>query len=191
MNSLQTTGGSTFASGDFGDLTVITKYALVNNRDTGNVLSVGLAVTAPTGPDAVLTDGTRLNPVLLQPFTGFIYNWDRLYAQGFSSLIIPTDSDDVLLATSSLGLGFRMYTACDPNARVSYVTPIVEGHATLPVNHRGLSQDLVGLPDTFVMTNGVHVGLGRRANLALGVAVPLTGPKLFDLQAFAQLNWQF
>jgi hypothetical protein len=154
------------------------------------VLSGGLAVSAPTGPDAILLDGSRLNPVLLQPFAGFIRNWDRLYSQGFSSMIVPTDADDVLLATSSLGVGYRVYTASDPSARLSYLTPFVEGHATIPVNHRGLSQDLAGFPDTVVLTNGVHMGLGR-ANLALGVAVPVTGPRLFDVQAIAQLNWRF
>lgn len=191
MNSLQTTGDSTYASGDFGDLTVINKFALVNDRATGNVLSVGLAVTAPTGPDAVLPNGARLNPVLLQPFSGFIYNWDRLYAQGFSSLIVPTDSRDALISTASLGLGYYVYRAADPAALVTYLTPVVEGHATIPLNHRGLDQTLVGFPDVFVLTNGVHIGLGSRSNLAVGVAVPLTGPKIFDVEAIAQLNWRF
>jgi hypothetical protein len=191
MNSLQTTGDSTFASSDFGDLTVITKFALINNRETGDVLSVGLAVTAPTGPDAVLPDGTRLNPTLLQPYSGFIYNWERLYAQGFSSLIIPTDSRDALLTTSSLAFGYWLYRGTDPGALLSYVTPVIEGHSTIALSHRGLNQALIGFPDTFVLTNGVHLGLGQRSNLALGVAVPLTGPKIFGIEAIAQLNWQF
>ncbi|HEY1379416.1 MAG TPA: hypothetical protein VGF55_21620, partial [Gemmataceae bacterium] len=191
MNSLQTTGDSTFASGDFGDLTLITKYALVNDRATGNVLSGGLAVTAPTGPDAIFPTGSRLNPVLLQPYSGFIYNWDRLYAQGFSSIIVPLDARDALITTSSLGLGYWAYRSADPGALVTYVTPVIEGHATIPLNHRGLDQTLVGFPDTFVLTNGLHIGLGTWSNLAVGVAVPLTGPKVFDVEAFAQLNWRF
>lgn len=191
MNSLQTTGGSTFASGDFGDLTVITKFALINNRTTGDVLSVGLAVTAPTGPDAILPDGTRLNPTLLQPYTGFIYNWERLYAQGFASIIVPTDSRDALVTTSSLAFGYWLYRGTDPNALVTYISPVIEGHSTVALSHRGLNQALIGFPDAFVLTNGVHIGLGQRSNLALGIGVPLSGPKIFDVEALAQLNWRF
>ena len=114
MNSLQTTGDTSLANGEFGDLTVITKLALINDRETGNVLSMGFAVTAPTGPNAFLPDGSKLNPTLLQPWSGFIYNLERAYAQGFSSLIIPTDSRDSLVATSSLGVGYWLYRATDP-----------------------------------------------------------------------------
>lgn len=194
MNSLQTTGDSTFAGGDFGDLTAIFKYALINDRATGNVLSVGLAVTAPTGPDAILLDGSRINPTYLQPFAGFIYNWDQFYTQNFTSVIVPTDSRDVLLGTSSLGVGYWLYRATDPTALVTYVTPVVEGHVTVPFNHRGLDNStaaIVGFPDTLVLTNGLHVGLGAHSNLALGVAVPLTGPKIFNVEGIAQLNWRF
>ena len=191
MSSLQTTGDSTFSSDDFGDMTVIAKFALINNRSTGDVLSVGMAVTAPTGPDAILPDGTRLNPTLLQPWTGFVYNWERLFAQGFTSLIIPTDSRDSLVTTGSLSFGYRLYSATDPDAILTYITPVIEGHSIIAMTHRGLDQALIGFPDAFVLTNGIHLGIGPRSNLALGVAVPLTGPKPFDVEAIAQLNWQF
>jgi hypothetical protein len=191
MNSLQATGDSSFANSVFGDLTVIAKFALINDRATGDVLSVGLAVTAPTGPDAFLPDGTRFNPMLLQPWTGFIYNWERLYTQGFSSLIIPTDSRDSLLATSSLAFGYWLYRGADPGALLSYVAPVIEGHSTIGLTHRGLDQTLIGFPDTFVLTSGVHLGIGQRSNLALGVGVPLSGPTPFNVEAIAQLNWQF
>jgi hypothetical protein len=191
MSSVQTTGDSEFAGGDFGDLTVITKYALINDRCTGNVLSVGLAVTAPTGPDAVLLDGSRFNPVLIQPYSGSIYNWNKLYVQSFSSLIIPTDSRESLVATGSVGVGYWLYRSCDPCSRISYVAPVIEGHSTWALTHRGYDQLLFGFPDTFDMLNGVHIGFGQRTNLAIGVVVPLSGPKLFDVEALAQLNWRF
>ena len=44
---------------DVGDLTVIVKAALLNERPSGNVISVGLAVTAPTGPDTFAGEGKR------------------------------------------------------------------------------------------------------------------------------------
>src|SRR5262249_44539733 len=37
-----------------GDISIITKYALVNNPRTGNVLSFGFAITAPTGGSPVV-----------------------------------------------------------------------------------------------------------------------------------------
>jgi hypothetical protein len=190
MNSLQTTGDTTLSNDIFGDLTVITKYAFINNRETGNVLSGGLAITAPTGSCSRLPDGTMLNPTLLQPYAGFIYNWERLYAQGFSSLIIPTDSRDALVGTASLSFGYWLYRSSDPSAFLGYIVPAVEGHSTFAFDHRGLNQTLTGFPDVFELTNGLHIGLGR-ANLALGVGVPLTGPKVFGIEALAQLNWRF
>ena len=47
---LQTSGAAgTGIAGDIvGDLTLIGKYAVINNRETGNVLSLGLALTVPT-----------------------------------------------------------------------------------------------------------------------------------------------
>src|SRR5205823_2290437 len=93
VNAIQSAGDGSFSRSDFGDMTIVTKFALVNEPN-GNVLSGGLAVTAPTGPDLILLDGSRLHSTLLQPWTGFIYVWDRLYAHGFSSIIIPTESRD-------------------------------------------------------------------------------------------------
>ncbi len=185
-------GGLAIPHDDFGDITVITKYALVNDPQTGNVLSGGLAVTVPTGPDIILPDGSRFNDVLLQPYTGFIRNWDRLYAIGFSSLIIPTDSRDVLLSTGSLGLGYRVYQACACNGGwLTSITPTIEGHANIPLTHRGSDWFPIGAPDIFDLTNGVHWGLGQHSWLTTAIVVPLTGPKPYDFEAVAQLNWRF
>ncbi len=190
--TVQQNGDGSLSSRDFGDMTIVTKFALLNNRNTGDILTGGLAVTVPTGPDLMLLDGTRLNPVLLQPYTGFIYNFERLYAHGFSSLVIPTDPRDVLLSTGSLGLGYRLYQAEYPEGRlISSLTPTVEGHATVPLNHRGLDSTPTGFPDLFVLTQGVHVGLGARSLLTTAIAVPLTGPRPFAFEAIAQLNFRF
>jgi hypothetical protein len=60
-----------------------------------------------------------------------------------------------------------------------------------PLNHRGSQNDPIGGLDVFDLTSGVTLGLGGRAQLTLGLATPLTGPKPFDLEAIAQLNWRF
>jgi hypothetical protein len=192
VNTLQAAGDGSLRSNDFGDMTIVSKFALINNAPAGNVVSVGMAVTVPTGPDLILEDGSRLNPVLLQPWTGFIYTMDKLFAQGFSSIIIPTDSRDVVLSSGSLALGYNVFQSAYPgDSLISYITPTIEGHATIPITHRGINNTPTGFPDLFVLTNGVHIGIGRSADLTLGVAVPLTGPKLFDVEGMALLNFRF
>jgi hypothetical protein len=192
MTTYQSTGDGSLSSEDFGDVTAVSKFALINNWQTGNVFTAGLAVTAPTGPDTILVDGSRFHPTLIQPFSGWIYNLNRLYAQGFSSITIPTDSRDALLASNSLAVGYQMYRSADPDgSMIAYLIPVFESHVTTPITHRGLESQPVGFPDLLVLTGGMHIGMGRRSNLLLGVATPVTGPKLFDMEAVAQLNWRY
>src|SRR5262249_60163320 len=62
---------------DVGDLVVILKYAFWQDRATGDLLSAGLLITTPTGPDSFASSGrlTRFYEHTLQPFLGFIFNW--------------------------------------------------------------------------------------------------------------------
>jgi hypothetical protein len=192
FNTLQSTGDGSLGNSVFGDITIISKFALINNYDTGNVVSGGLCITVPTGPDAILPDGSRINPVFLQPWTGGIWNRDKFFLQGFSALAIPTDNRDALLAFSDLGAGYKLYQAEDlSNSNISYVVPTTEAHVTYPLNKQGVDRQPVGVPYIVVLTNGFHVGLGRSTDLTLAVAVPVTGPKTFDVEAVAQLNWRF
>jgi hypothetical protein len=177
---------------DFAGLTFISKFALINDRVTGNVFSTGLAVSVPTTSGIPMPTGSGLNPTLLQPYTGFIYNFERFYTQGFTSLTVPTDSRDVTLLTNSIAVGYYLYRAPYPeDVWISYLVPTIEGHSTTPLNHRGSDSFPIGFPDLFVLTNGLHIGVGRSSNLTVGMAVPLTGPKLYNFEAFAQLNWRF
>ncbi|MFO0807241.1 MAG: hypothetical protein U0746_01315 [Gemmataceae bacterium] len=194
LNVLQATGNGdgSLNSSDFGDTTIITKYAFINDRMTGNVVSGGLAITVPTGPDAILPDGSRINSTLFQPFGGYIYNMGRLFAQGFTSLIIPSNGSDVTLLTLSNGISYNLYQANQyGGGMLTYVTPSLEGHATIPLNHRGLDSGNVGFPDLFVFTSGLHFGLGQSTDLLVALAVPVTGPKVYDVEAAVQLNYRF
>src|SRR5262249_41646324 len=71
MPYIQLGGEPNFRNGDFGDLTLIFKYACINNCKTGNVLSTGLAVTLPTGTNSLLPDTPAIHTTLLQPYVGF------------------------------------------------------------------------------------------------------------------------
>jgi hypothetical protein len=49
----------------------------------------------------------------------------------------------------------------------------------------------VRVPDLVVLTAGSHFDLFQRARLTLGVATPVTGPRVFDVEALVQFNWRF
>lgn len=176
-----------FGVRNIGDLTLITKLALLNNRETSNVFSVGLAVTVPTGPGIDTIDGD-LHSTLLQPWFGYIWNRDRFFLQAFHSVVIPTDPRDVTLFFNDVGLNYWLYRG-EPDRLVSFVVPMVEAHVTTPLNHRD-AMGPIFVPDLVVMTGGAHVGMFRNTTLSLGVATPVSGPRAFRVEAFLQLNWR-
>jgi hypothetical protein len=186
----QTQGDGAIKSSDFGDLSVVFKYVLLNDTMAGNVFSTGLVVTVPTGPDVALPNGTSLHPVLLQPYLGGILHQDRFYIHGFLSLAVPSQSQDAVLLFNDVGIGYRLYQSGD-TATFRYVIPTVEAHINTPLTHRGSPQLGIGALEEVVFTYGVHLGLFKKAQLTLGIATPVTGPRPFDFEALAQLNWRF
>lgn len=186
------TRGAGLSDSDFGDLTLIGKLALLNNRTTGDVVSIGVAVTTANGPDASLPDDPTFHTTLVQPFVGYLWNFERLYLHGFSAIIIPSDAKDVTLLTNDIGLGYRLLGGDDGGRWITSLTPTIEAHVATPLTHRGLSNgQVIGFPDLFVLTSGVHIGLGSRSTLSTGFAVPLSGPRIFDYGVMAQLNINF
>jgi hypothetical protein len=177
-----------FGQNDFGDMTLVTKFAPFYDHTTGNLVSFGLCVTAPTGPGLVTTDFT-LNDWLLQPWTGFVWNSDRWYLEGFSSVAVPTDSRDVTLLFNDLSVGYRLYRG-PIDSLFSGVIPLVEVHVTTPLDHRGPNQ-LITEPDMVDMTFGAHLELYGRTYLTLGVNTPVTGPRLYGIEGIAQFTLRF
>src|SRR5207245_10156309 len=64
---------------DIGDVSVNFKYAPYLNFATGNVLALGLVVTAPTGP----TEFTPFHSTILQPWVGYRWNVRDFFVQEF------------------------------------------------------------------------------------------------------------
>ena len=176
--------GGGFAGDHFGDLTALVKFALINNPESF-VFSAGLAVTIPTGAEIIADDGRNLNSVLLQPFVGFLRNYGEFYVQGFSSVVIPTESRDTVVAFNDLSVGYNLYRG---TGVLRSLTPVLEGHLTTPL--QGHERDL-SVPDIFSIPSGVHLGLGARSTLSLGINVPVTGPSPYDVEALAQLNYRY
>jgi hypothetical protein len=146
---------------------------------------VGLVVTAPTGP-AIPTVVGDIHSTLFQPWVGGLVSAGDFFAMGFSSLVIPTDGRDVTLLFNDVGVGVLAYRSPDG----AWVAPTAEVHVTTPLNHRN-GHGVVTVPDLVVLTEGVQVGLGGGSSLAVGVAVPVTGPRPFDWEAVVQFNVRY
>jgi hypothetical protein len=182
----QTTSSDALNGDDFGDLTVILKYAFW--RDSGSCLSAGLGVTAPTGPGIHTFDGT-IHDVLFQPFLGGAWHAGDFFVQGFSAGVIPTDGRDATLLFNDLGVGYTMFRGAH-DSFISYVAPGLEVHVTTPLDHRHPSDPVV-VSDVVNLTPAVYLGICERATLSLGMSFPVTGAQIFDWEALVQLNYRF
>lgn len=181
----QQTGDPAFENSDLGDMTFIVKWAPYQDYDTGSGISVGLAVTAPTGPD-IQTPSGELHTTILQPFVGYQVNRDRLLVYGFTSIAIPTDDRDVTIWFNDIGFGYRLREG----GFFRSVIPAIEAHVTTPLDNRSASDEIRGI-DLVVLTGGVHLGVGQRSTLTLGIATPITGPRPYDVEALVQFNLRF
>ena len=187
---IESSGSDSVGSG-FGDLDIILKYALINDSATGNVLSGGLVITAPTGKsDFFIIDNEQIHDTLIQPWVGYIYNLDDWYLHGFTSLAVATDSRDVTLLFNDVGLGYWVYRT-QQDQLITAVAPTFEAHVTTPLDHRHSATDLIVIPDYVALTVGCHIDLHRRSTLTVGVCLPVTGPLPYDAEGIVQLNFRF
>jgi hypothetical protein len=185
--------GGTFD--DIGDLTIISKFALMRDRDTGSLLSGGVAFTAPTGPRGFagapedVIAGVR-EPVI-QPYLAYELISGNFYVHGFEEVAVPTSSADVTLLFTDVGVGYFLSRDRNGDRTITAIVPTVEMHLNDPLNHRGSRHVPLGVPDWLVLTEGVNIELNRRSLLTLGVAEPLTGPRVMTVEGIAELNFRF
>ncbi len=177
-----------FRSQHLNDITIIGKYAFLFNRDTGDVLSGGLAITAPTGGGIETIDGT-VNSTLLQPWIGYVLNLDRFYVHAFHSVVLPTDNRDVSLFFNDFGIGYWTYLG-SPDRAIRFVVPTFEAHITTPLSNREAGAPIT-VPDVVVLTAGMHVGMFRNSILTIGVGAPISGPRVYGMEAYVQYNRRF
>jgi hypothetical protein len=190
----ETYGDDLANRGLVGDLNIIFKYALINNRETGNVLSTGIVVTAPTGSDFQPTGfgAPIIHDTLLQPYLSAIYRLNGdFFAQGFTSIVAPTDARDATLFDNDLGVGYFAYRDCSGDRILTAVIPTIEVHATTPLTHRGVLSEPVGVADLVDITFGTSFGIGSKSTLTLGAAVPVVGPRPFDIEGQVLFNCRF
>jgi hypothetical protein len=188
-------GPPPLATRDFADMSIVTKMAIWNDRETGDVISCGLLITMPTGPAQELVNpGSNnrlvLSDTILQPYFGWIWNRsERLYVHGFSAVAVPTNSKDVSVLWNDVGMGFWLYRN-DGDQLIQAVVPTFELHVNTPLNHRGKSSLPIGMSDVIDLTAGVYAVLPR-GTLGGAIGVPLTGPKPFGVEAVAQYTMRF
>lgn len=186
-------GGSSTA---FGDLSIIGKYILTRNPETGSLISGGLSLTVPTGPGRFAgynAFGPAPHTTTFQPFLGYLFNAGNLYLHGFTAIDVPCTSSDVTLIYNDIGLGYYLRRDAPDSGLdrlVTLIAPTFEVHINDPLNHRDAFniQDPVGTPDVVDLTYGLNIGLRQNTFLTLGLVTPVTGPRPFELEALAFLN---
>lgn len=188
-------GGSSTA---LGDLSIIGKMTVLANRETGDILSAGMALSIPTGPDSFAGFDQIETPhyTVFHPFAGYRLVWEKIFIHGFLAFDFPTStSNDVTMMTNDIGIGYFLYrnNQQDGGPFLTAITPTFEIHVNTPLNHRGAFDefDLVGTPDMVNLTFGTTFEFNRRSTFALGFVTPITGPRPFDWEVLAQFNYSF
>lgn len=207
-----TFGLGTSTRGNLGDLTLIYKRAVIFDPPNGNVLSVGAAVVAPTGPAtlASVTPAYTVNGVYhwgaIQPYMAFYRSigqaFNGLFLQGFSSIDRPFSAHDATFWYNDFGVGY--YYRRDVPRGLTGVVPNFEVHVNTPLG--GRTQTVTATPDlaalsgfTSVMgqvqyynqvnlTSGITFIFNRRTTLALAAVAPVSTPHPFNVEFLAQLN---
>lgn len=189
---LQTSGAAGIGiAGDIvGDLTLIGKYAIINNRETGSVLSLGMALTVPSADHTfTLIDGSSFRSTLFQPYVGWIYNFnENFYAHAFHAFVIPSTSQDVTSFDNDIAIGYWLLRRDEGLFRG--IVPTLEAHIFTPLNHTKVT-DVVYAPNILTMTGGFQIMLPNNTSLGAAIAFPLTNPRPNQVEALVSFNFHF
>jgi hypothetical protein len=185
-------GGSSTA---LDDLTVFAKYILKYNPETGSLISAGLAITPRDGPDTFAGANYLIgvNDTTVQPFIGYLCRRNRFYLHGFLALDVPTSIRDVTMVYNDVGIGYFVYRSQNPDALLKALVPTFEVHVNTPLTHGDyLNQfDPTGTPSVVNLTYGINAMIGQNAVFTFGWVTPVTGPRPFDYEVLALINWRF
>jgi hypothetical protein len=183
-------------STSLGNLTIFTKYILGQNPRTGSLVTVGLALTPPTGPDRLAGANfvRGLNTTTFQPFLGYFLPVGRRgWIHGFTAVDVPMNIQDATMAYNDIGINYFLFRSQEPYDYLTAIVPTFEVHVNNPLNHRNeySFRDLNGVPDVVNLTFGVNFEFFRSSVLTMGIATPVTGPRPFDLEALVLFNVRF
>jgi hypothetical protein len=193
---VQVPGGPGFTTTHFGNISAIVKAVLWEDREAGSLLSGGAVLSFPTAASEKLDPGPSIL-AYAQPFAGFILTGGDLFVQGFSSMTLPVARPESIVLFTDLGVGYFVHRDNSGSALLTGIAPTLEVHVANPLRDADRLADLFGRVDDLKVHNVVDVTLGttvefsHRRTLGLGLVVPLTGPKPFDLEVLAQTNIRF
>jgi len=197
-----------------GNVNVGLKVQLFHNEQTGDILSGGFTVAAPTARpgrisqdpfynftkapldnvalgDVVTTPTTstivEVNPTFFQPWIATQLNYDNnFFIQGFLGVLIPDDDRVVTTFNPNVSIGYSLYESrCGD---ISSITPIVNVQVLAPVHD---NDALLDFSDQVFVTPGLQVGLGDRTSVHGGVTIPVAGPNGFDYGATVGINYLY
>src|SRR5262249_60511450 len=77
----------------------------------------------------------------------------------------------------------------DPRC-IKGIIPTFEAHILTPLNHRG-SADTGHVPDWVSLTGGVNLVFGRASTVGFALGAPVTGPRPYNMEAIAAVNFRF
>ncbi len=189
-------GGNSTA---LGDLTPYLKYVVAYDPIRNNLVSIGLAITPPTGP-ATFANAPFLkqtprsfHTTTLQPFMGYYLTFGKFFLHGFEAIDVPQNYNLPTMIYSDFGLGYNLYKDRSPGRWLTAVVPTFEVHVSTPINHRNPYSlfDKGGTPDVVNLTSGVNFEILSNSVLTFGLATPVTGPRPFNVEAIALLNFRF
>lgn len=189
-------GGPGFASTQFGNVTAILKVPVWEDRGTGSVFSAGAALTFPTASSTLLSPGVS-TASHFQPYGAFILRRGDAFVQGFTSIVLPIVRVESILLFVDLGAGYYVYRSDAGRRFLTAVAPTFEVHVTDPLRQPVSQVYNLGLFDTLKIDNVAALTLGttfefyHRATLGVGFVSPVTGPKPYDWEVLAQLNYRF
>lgn len=201
-----------------GNIPVVYKQLLFSGEDT--FLSGGLAVVAPTAPQAVihtpnqLTYLVRNESVHLEPFFGMVYKPDpRAFVEAFVQVDFIANGDAVFQnvrgTLNKLGV-YQAQTMFSADFKAGYwlyrgpqsdflqgIAPSVEIHYTTALQNADTAGPVTNpfnRMDFCDLTAGLHVELERGTDLSIGVSVPLKpadGDRPYDSEFIVQLNQRY
>jgi hypothetical protein len=98
---------------------------------------------------------------------------------------------------NDLGVGYYVYRDRSEESLMTAIAPTFEVHIDTPLRQADRNVDQFGAADGIRVDNVVDLTFGatfeflNHATLGTGVLVPVTGPKPFDVEAIAQLDYRF
>jgi hypothetical protein len=127
----------------------------------------------------------RINPTYLQPWLGGLLVQDRLFVQGYSGAIVPTDDRIPVYLNENLVVGYEAYRG-PHDAVLASVAPFVGAQVLIPV-----SGSEFRFPDQVFLSAGLGVRLGQRLVFTGSYVTPVAGPRAFDGGVTAGVNFLF